>query len=62
MLPTLHPRVPVVNQAQLALDELILKLEKEHKLTASELFMMLSTSMKSLASGCVRSERDTEGE
>jgi hypothetical protein len=52
-----HPRVFVVQQAKTDLMEAMLKIEQEHKLTASEIFMILSEYQVFISGQCVRTER-----
>jgi acyl carrier protein len=52
-----NTRTFTVQEAQTEFDSMFLELEKKHRLTASEMFSILSTSMQRMAAQCVHSER-----
>lgn len=54
------------DRAKLEFEGMFLGIEKKYQLTASELFLILSSSMRMISSLCVRDERrekdDNEGQ
>jgi hypothetical protein len=57
-----NKRVFAVEQAKTDLLGAMLEIEKKHKLTASEMFLIIADYTKLIASQCVRAERQENGE
>ena len=53
----IHPRYPIVNQAEIKFRSFFLDLEKEYDLSFGELFKILSSSMADLSKYLIRGER-----
>lgn len=56
-LPELHTRHTIVEGAELKLRGLVFELRREHELTPSEMFLILSRQIESEAQSCILAER-----